>query len=66
MPDLRGEPGETHKAALGLEKWLQSVEVPDKLMDEGFGEGDTARMVALAETTPSLGLLLSVAPVPDA
>lgn len=64
VPGLRGDPSEAHQAALGLEQWLRSVGITEKLEDEGFGEGDIARLVDLAENTPSLGLLLSVAPVP--
>ena len=38
--------------------------VPQKLEDEGFTENDIARLCDLAQHTPSLDLLLSVAPVP--
>ena len=38
--------------------------VPQKLEDEGFTENDIPRLCELTRTTPSLGLLLSVAPVP--
>lgn len=65
VPHLKGTPDEAHKAAQGLETWLNSVGVTEKLADEGFGEGDIARLVELAENTPSLGLMLSVAPVPS-
>lgn len=65
VPDLKGTPDEAHKAAQGLETWLNSVGVTEKLADEGFSEGDIARLVDLAENTPSLGLMLSVAPVPS-
>ena len=61
---LKGEPGEAHQAAQGLEKWLNSVGVNEKLEDEGFTEHDIPRLVDLAEHTPSLGLMLSVAPIP--
>lgn len=64
VPGLAGTPDEARKAALGLEKWLASVGVPEKLTDGGFSEADIDRLVELAETTPSLGLMLSVAPVP--
>lgn len=64
VPGLKGEPGEALGAARGVEQWLASVGVPQKLADEGFGEGDIERLCDLVEKTPSLGLLLSVAPVP--
>ena len=64
MPDLKGEPDEAHKAAKGVEAWLAEMGVPEKLEDEGFTEDDIDRLCELAEETPSLGLLLSLAPVP--
>lgn len=63
VPGLKGVQAEAHAAAAGVEQWLQSVQVPQKLADEGFGEKDIDRLVDLAQHTPSLGLLLSVAPV---
>ncbi len=63
VPGLAGAPDEAHKAAKGLEQWLASVGVPQKLTDGGFTENDIERLCDLAEQTPSLGLLLSVAPV---
>lgn len=43
-------------------EWLKSVGVSNKLTDEGFIEGDIAKLVNLAQTTPSLDGLLSLAP----
>ena len=63
-PELRGLPEEAAAAARAVEGWLSSVGVPQKLGDEGFNEGDVERLCNLVENTPSLGLLLSVAPVP--
>lgn len=63
VPNLEGKKEEAHKAAKGLEKWLESVGVGQKLQDEGYGEGDIERLVELTQTTPSLGLLLSMAPM---
>ena len=63
-PDLKGTPDEAHKAARGVETWLADMGVPQKLEDEGFTENDIPRLCELTRTTPSLGLLLSVAPVP--
>lgn len=63
VPGLRGTPDEAHAAAKGVEEWLFSVGVTAKLKDEGFTEKDIPRLVELARTTPSLGLLLSLSPV---
>lgn len=63
VPGLKGIPAEAQAAASGVEQWLASVNVPEKLADEGFAVADIARLVELAQTTPSLGLLLSMAPV---
>jgi len=64
VPGLKGIPGEADAAARGLEAWLAEVGVPQKLTDEGFSGRDIDRLCDLVEHTPSLGLLLSVAPVP--
>lgn len=61
-PDLKGEKGEAELAGTLVEAWLSSVGVPQKLSDEGFNEGDIEKLVELTFTTPSLGLLLSMAP----
>ncbi|MDO4787019.1 MAG: hypothetical protein Q4A13_08750 [Fretibacterium sp.] len=42
---------------------LFSVGATQKLQDEGFTEADVDRLCNLALETPSLGLLLSLAPV---
>lgn len=65
VPGLKGKPNEAHACAVGLEKWLASVGVPQKLKDEGFGEGDIARLTELTRTTPSLAGLLSITPSPS-
>lgn len=62
VPTLHGVPEEAHAAAKGVEQWLFSVGITAKLADEGFSENDIPRLTELARTTPSLGLLLSVAP----
>lgn len=62
VPGLRGVAHEAHSAAKGVEEWLFSVGVTSKLIDEGFTEKDIPRLVELTRTTPSLGLLLSIAP----
>lgn len=63
-PGLAGRPEEALDAALAVERWLAEVGVPQKLQDEGFTEADVEGLCDLVEATPSLGLLLSVAPVP--
>ncbi len=62
VPDLNGNPDEAEKAAKGVEKWLKSVGVSEKLEDEGFTENDVEKLVKLTFDTPSLGGLLSVGP----
>lgn len=49
-------------AADGVYEWLKSVDVPNKLKDEGFTEEDVKKLTELAFTTPSLDGLLSIAP----
>ena len=61
-PLLKGERGEAELAANWVEKWLFEVGVTQKLEDEGFTEADIPKLVELAFTTPSLDLLLSMAP----
>ncbi len=61
-PGLRGEASEADKAAKEVQSWLQSVDVPQKLEDEGFVEADVEKLVDLVYTTPSLSGLLDIAP----
>ena len=63
VPGLEGTPNEAKKAAEGVEKWLFSVGVEQKLTDEGYSEKDVEKLTNLAMTTPSLDGLLSIAPV---
>ena len=62
VPDLKGEPSEADRAAKGVQDWLNSVGVSEKLVDEGFGESDVQKLVDLVYTTPSLSGLLDIAP----
>lgn len=61
------DPGRTSDAAeragRGVENWLASVGVPQKLPDGGFEERNIAHLCQLVENTPSLRGLLSVAPI---
>ena len=59
---LKAEPADAEKASQGVYEWLKSVDVPNKLKDEGFTEADVPTLVNLAFTTPSLDGLLAIAP----
>ncbi|APH17267.1 iron-containing alcohol dehydrogenase family protein [Clostridium sporogenes] len=60
---LEGNPGEAEMAAKGIEKWLYSIGITEKLTDLGFKENDVEKLTKLAFETPSLDLLLSMAPI---
>ena len=62
VPGLKGEASEADRAAKGVQDWLVSVGVTEKLVDEGFSDTDVSRLVDLVYTTPSLGGLLDIAP----
>lgn len=62
VPGLKGEVDEAEKAAKGVENWLRSVGVSEKLKDVGFIETDIVKLVNLVYTTPSLNGLLAIAP----
>lgn len=59
---LKADATDTEKAATGVYEWLKSVDVPNKLKDEGFSEIDVEKLTELAFTTPSLDGLLAIAP----
>lgn len=65
VPGLKatGSEAEARKLALGVEKWLFDMGLTSKLLDEGYTEADLDRLTRLTSDTPSLGLLLSLAPV---
>lgn len=63
IPNLKGIPEEAEKVATAIEKWLFQVGITDKLEDLGFTEADLDKLVKLAQKTPSLDLLLSMAPI---
>ena len=63
VPGLTGAADEGKKAADGVRAWLEKSHVPAGLKTLGFTEADVEKLVTLALTTPSLGLLLSLAPV---
>ena len=59
---LKADSSDAEKASAGVYEWLKSVDVPNKLKDEGFTEEDVKTLTDLAFTTPSLDGLLSIAP----
>lgn len=59
---LKPEASDSEKAANGVYEWLKSVDVPNKLKDEGFSEADVDTLTNLAFSTPSLDGLLGIAP----
>ncbi|MFW6270747.1 MAG: iron-containing alcohol dehydrogenase [Bacillota bacterium] len=65
VPDLEGIPGEAEYISEKIENWLFKIGCTEKLSDLGFKEEDVERLTALAKNTPSLDLLLSVAPDDD-
>ncbi len=59
---LTADKFDSEKAAKGVFDWLVSVDVPNKLRNEGFTENDVEKLTELAFTTPSLDGLLGIAP----
>ena len=49
VPGLKAEAADTEKAATGVYEWLKSVDVPNKLKDEGFSEADVETLTNLAQ-----------------
>ncbi len=62
VPGLKGEANEAQKAAKGVQKWLFDIGVKEKLQDLGFKDDDIKKLTNLAFETPSLGMLLGLAP----
>ncbi|MBQ3102630.1 iron-containing alcohol dehydrogenase [bacterium] len=62
LEPMVGEIATAKDASLGVYNWLKSVDVPNKLKDEGFTEADVEKLTELAFATPSLDGLLSLAP----
>jgi alcohol dehydrogenase len=58
-----GSASEAKRLALGVEHWLFTLGLTSKLTDEGYNSEDLDKLTRLAQETPSLGLLLSLAPV---
>lgn len=64
VPGLTGSKDEGQQAYYGLKKWLREIGIDKSLADEGFAENDLDKLTELVFETPSLQLLLSVAPIP--
>ncbi|WP_147822235.1 iron-containing alcohol dehydrogenase [Salidesulfovibrio onnuriiensis] len=62
--DLSGTPDEADAAALGVQSWLESIGLTERLGDIGFSQDQVPQLTRLAFDTPSLGTLLGCAPVP--
>ncbi|HVJ50017.1 iron-containing alcohol dehydrogenase [Desulfitobacterium sp.] len=63
VPSLQGNATEAEAVSKGIEKWLASVGIDSKLSDLGFKKDDVPKLTDLAFNTPSLDLLLSMAPI---
>jgi alcohol dehydrogenase class IV len=60
---LKGTPDEAVKVSEGVRSWLKHMGIKSSLKDEGFTAEDVTKLTNLAFDTPSLDLLLSLAPV---
>ena len=61
-PNLKPEASDADKAAKEVQDWLYSVDVKEKLTDEGFTEADVEKLTDLVFTTPSLAGLIDIGP----
>ena len=61
-PGLKPEASDADKAAKLVQDWLFSVDVKEKLEDEGFTDTDVEKLTDLVYTTPSLGGLIDIGP----
>lgn len=64
-PGLKPEASDADKAAKLVQDWLFSVDVKEKLEDEGFTDSDVEKLTNLVYTTPSLGGLIAIGPSGD-
>lgn len=63
VSNLEGTPDEGDKAFAGLQNWLAKIGINPGLVNIGFAKSDIAKLTDLAFNTPSLGMLLGLAPV---
>ena len=61
-PDLKPDASDADKAAKEVQDWLYSVDVKEKLTDEGFTDADVDKLTDLVFTTPSLSGLIDIGP----
>ena len=61
-PGLKPEASDADKAGKLVQDWLFSVDVKEKLEDEGFTDADVEKLTDLVYTTPSLGGLIDIGP----
>ncbi len=61
-PGLKPEASDADRAAKLVQDWLFSVDVKEKLEDEGFTDADVEKLTDLVYTTPSLGGLIDIGP----
>ncbi len=62
-PGLNGNSNEAETASMGIKTWLSDIGIVTKLSDIGITKEDVPKLTDLAFNTPSLGLLLSMAPI---
>lgn len=62
-PGLRDDPADATRAAREVAEWLTKMGSPLTLTSQGFAGTDVEKLTELAQNTPSLGLLLSLAPI---
>ncbi|AJQ29391.1 iron-containing alcohol dehydrogenase [Pelosinus fermentans] len=63
LPGLKGTPDEADKVYEDLKQWLTEAGIKEHLSEEGFSVHDVDNLIKLAFETPSLGALLSMAPI---
>jgi alcohol dehydrogenase class IV len=63
VPGLFGIPGEADECASGVERWLYAIGITERLEDLGYTEADIEQCTKLVFETPSLDILLSMAPI---
>ena len=61
-PGLKPDASDADKAAKEVQDWLYSVDVKEKLTDEGFTDADVDKLTDLVFTTPSLSGLINIGP----
>ena len=61
-PGLKPEASDADRAAKLVQDWLFSVDVKEKLEDEGFTDADVEKLTDLVYATPSLSGLIDIGP----